>query len=281
MTPYQRPATGDEHGGGGRWVAGFVLALVLAAAFSALMLYLITSEGAAREAHRRIVDALAEGDALFVPERHDDFLLRAEASEPGEALRYPDWPVQVTVTREEALASTPESLRTLLLDRSATALYAEGTGVLRDPEATGEPGRFSAAGIVDSFMDVLREDMHGAAFIAMIVLFLLAAVVGGVVGMLTRGYGRVIAIGIAALAGALPVLAVSAMLHAYMRVSGDTDTEYLRLRLLDVGEELSAVTVTAAAAITVASGAVVVLGMVCARWADSRTTGHGLERRTA
>ena len=267
-------------GGAGKWIVGFLLAIVFAAALGALTLYLLSAKEPARESHRRVVNALAEGDAVIVRD-YESWTATAEASDPGTEIALPNWPVQLTVTREELLESTPESLRVLLLDRSADLLYEEGTAALRDPDAADDPGRFTASGIVDAFIDLLREDVHTASLITMVVLLVLSLAVALWLGALTRGYGRLMAVAIAVGVGALAVLAGGAALSAYMRVSLDDNAEYLREELLHIGEDLAMVPLLIGAAFAAAGAVLLIVGVLAARWSDSRRSSISLDRRLA
>lgn len=261
-----------DSSGAGKWIAGFFLVIVLAGAFGALSLYLVTTESPAEEAHRRVVNALAEGDAILVRD-YEQWRVTAEASEPGEEIALPNWPVRITLSREEIIDSTQESLHALLLARSADALYEEGTSVLRDDDAAGDPGRFTAAGIVDAFMDLLRGDVHTAALVTMIVLLAIALAIAASLALMTRGFGTMGAISACVTLGALLVLAGGAALYAYMRASSGEDTEYLRAELVAVGEELALVPLGVGAAFAVAGIALLAVSAVSARVSRDRQPG--------
>jgi hypothetical protein len=258
-----------------------VLAISFAALFAVLQLYLISSRSTSLEAHRRVVDALVEGDGI-ITRNYDDLHTRAESVEPGEDLALKDWPVPVALTRDEVLNSTPESLRRLLLDRSARRLYDDGAGsALRANDASGDPGRLSAAGVVRSFLDLMRDDVHTASAIVLLILAVVTLGLAGVVVTLTRGYGRLIAIGVAAAAGALPALLAGLALNAYMRISSDSGTEYLRHALLNVGRDLTMMAVRTGVAIALAAVVVAALGALAARWSDARGTATAGSPRVA
>jgi hypothetical protein len=268
--PDERRTSAAHSSGPTKWIIGFFLTLTLAALFAVLQLYLASSESTAKEAHRRAVNALAEGDAI-IDRGYDDLRARAESANADQPLSLSDWPVQITLTPEEVLSSTPESLRALLLDRSADKLYADGAAeAFRDEDADGNPGRFSAAGVVEALLDLLRRDVHVAALIAIIVLGLTAAGLTLALGAATRGYGRLIAFGVCAAIAALPVLLGGLALNTYM---GDSDNaDFLRSELMDIGADLTMLPVRTGAALAVAAAALILVGAVCARITDSRTT---------
>ena len=265
-----RASAGQSSSGAAKWIIGFLLTLTLAALFAALQLYLASSESTAKEAHRRAVNALAEGDAI-IERGYDDLRARAESANADQPLSLADWPVQITLTRDEVLSSTPESLRTLLLDRSADKLYADGAAeAFRNDDADGNPGRFSAAGAVEALLDLLRRNVHVAALVAIIVLGLTAAGLTFALGATTRGYGRLIAFGVCAAIAALPVLFGGLALNAYMEDSASSD--FLRSELMDIGADLTMLPIRTGAALAVAAAALILLGAVCARITDSRST---------
>ena len=99
--------------------------------------------------------------------------------------------------------------------------------------------------------------------------------------MLTRGYGRLVALAIAVIAAAAPIVVTGAALSAYMRVSRDDDTEYLRGELLRIGEDLAMVPLLTGLAFLGAGVVLLVAGALAARWSDSRRASVALDRSLA
>jgi hypothetical protein len=248
----------------GPWGAGLALSLVLALTFLSLQAFQITSEGVSRPALRRALNALVEGDAI-IERNYEDLRGRAEAAPEGETLQLRDYPVAVSLTREEVLDSTPESIRLLLLDRAAGELYDDGTGVLRDGGATG--GRFTAAGLIDDALGFLRSRVHGTLAVVTVVLAVASAALAVALVAACRGFGRLVALGIVTVIASLPLLAGGAGSRAYASAASD-DGEYVRAELMDIAASLSLLPLRNGAALVVLGLVVLVAGATAARLSD-------------
>jgi hypothetical protein len=220
----------------GRWGSAVALFFAINALLLVLSLYQATAEGTAKHALRRAVTALVEIDVLIARD-HESLRERAVSAEAGEELRLRDFPLDVSLTPGEVLDSTPPELRAILLDRSDDRLYDEGTAALRT-DGGAQPSRFSAAGLVDRWLDLLRERNHQVTGVltgiaAAVCLILALALIST-----SRGFGRIAAVGAVTLAGALPTLALALLLRLNIRLASDGDTEYTQRELLEIGDAL-------------------------------------------
>lgn len=254
----------------GKWMAAFALFLVLAATLLSLQLYQVTAEGPSRQTLRRAIAATTEIDVLL-QRNYDDLQLRAEASDAGEVLTLRDYPINVTLTRDEALGASREELRELLLSRSAAMMYEDGTSLLRD-DGGGRPGRFNAAGLIDSFLDVLRDGAHTAFGVTTFVLAALSTLLALTLAALCRGFGRLVAVGAVTVAASLPLLLIG--LLARWSSSTDGDTEYIEREMLAIGESLAWLPIRNGLAFVAFGAILLIAGVAAARISDARTMRH-------
>jgi hypothetical protein len=252
----------------GKWGAAAVLFVSLNALLFSLSLYQMTAEGTAKHALRRALAALTEIEAV-IERDYDDLRLRAESAGPGETVTLSEYPVDIPLTADEVSQSTPESLRALLLDRSDDVLYSEGTDALRS-DGDGGPPRFSAAGLVDGWLGVLRSRNHLRAGIASAVFAVAAAASAGALAAACRGFGRVGAVGATVLAGALPALAAAGIIRFYLALASDSDTEYTQRQLLEVGQALTWIPLRNGIAFAALGATLVVAGTAFAMLSDRR-----------
>jgi hypothetical protein len=250
-----------------KWAAALALVVVLGLTLVSLQLFQLTSESVSRPALRQALNALVEGDAV-IERNYEDLRARAEASQPGDTLELRDYPVAVPLTRDEVLASTPESLRVILLDRAVERMYDDGTGVLRDGTGNGA-GRFTAAGLVDEFLSFLRSSVHGTLAVVTLILAGLSVVASIALIALCRGFGRIVAVGAVITVASLPVLVGGLITRAYAGTSSDS-SEYLRSELMDVAESLSWIALRNGAALCAIGLVVLIAGVAAARLSGAR-----------
>jgi hypothetical protein len=227
-----------------------------------LQLFQLTSGTVSRPALRRALNALVEGDAV-IARNYDDLRARAEAAAPGETLLLRDYPIDVPLTREEVLSSTPETVRTVLLERATERLYADGTGVLRG-EGGDSSGRFTAAGVVDESLGFLRSGVHAILGVVTLVLAGISVCIAAALVALCRGFGRLVALGATALVAAIPVLVGGLALWGYTNAAAGSD-EYLRAELMGVAASLAVLPVRNGAALCVLGVTTLILGIAGAR----------------
>lgn len=256
-------------GGVGKWAAAFAFVLVLGMTLVSLQLFQLTARSTSEPALRRALNALVEGDAI-IERNYDDLRGRAEASRPGETLLLRDYPVAVPLTREEVLASSQDGLRRILLDRAAERMYDGGTSVLRGDGPSGSAGRFTASGVVDEFLGFLRERVHGILAVLTLVLVAVSALLAIVLAAFCRGFGRLVGISAAVLAASAPLLLGGLAMCLYAKASAGADGEYLHGEFMEIGASLAWLPVRNGIAFTVMGAGLLAIGVVCARWSDSR-----------
>ena len=179
------------------------LGMALLALLVALNLLQLTAPGPAHRALRRAVASLTEIDSLLAV--HDAALRQQAGVSPDEPLSLPDYPLDVSLSPEEAQRPAAE-VRDLLLDRSAEQVYQEGSAAFREEGQSGDASRLSVQGAVDTGLGFLTAGNHDALRWATLVLAVVSGVLSGALILVTRGYGRLRALGGAVAAGitALP-----------------------------------------------------------------------------
>jgi hypothetical protein len=220
----------------GKWGSAAALFFAINALLLVLSLYQATAEGTAKHALRRAITALVEIDSLIARD-YESLQERARSAAPGEELRLRDFPLEVSLTSEEVLDSTPADLRAILLDRSDDQLYDHGTAALRSDGAS-EPSRFSAAGLLDRWLDLLRGRNHDVTAVLTGVAAVVCLALVLILMSTSRGFGRIAAVGAVTLAGAVPTVAVALLLRLNIRLASDGDTEYTQRELLEIGDAL-------------------------------------------
>jgi hypothetical protein len=217
---------------------------------------------------RRAVTALVEIDVLIARD-FGSLQERAASAETGEELRLRDFPLDVSLTPEEVLDAAPPDLRSILLDRSDDLLYDDGTAALRSDDGSA-PSRFSAAGLVDRWLDLLRDRNHQLTGILTGVAAAVCLVFALLLVSTSRGFGRVAAVGAVTLAGALPTIALALLLRLNIRLASDGDTEYTQRELLEIGDALVWIPLRNGIAFAAMGAALLLAGWAFAVLADRR-----------
>ena len=219
----------------GLWFVGVLLALVLAAFFFSLVAAQLTSTGTGQRIQRRAVVALTDIDSLL-PTIEQQLHQSAMASNES-MVRVPEFPVVVDLPRDQALSLGGQNLRNRLLDEASRRLYSDGmsawTGA--DPEAQQNVSRLSTAGAVHRSLGLVRHRWHtlfvvSAVFFGIVSLVLAAGLMIG----LPSGFARLLALGAAVSAAAIPSLAAAVALRFALRTAA-SDADAFEHRLLDLG----------------------------------------------
>jgi hypothetical protein len=222
-----------------KWMVGFALSVGVALLLTSLTLWQMTSEGTARETLRRATAALTEIDALIARD-YDDLQALAEDSAADETFRLEAYPVDVPLRADDIAGRSPAEVRATVLERSADALYARGSGELRSvSEGQGDIGVFSVPGLTENGLGFLRERNHDALMVLTLFLAGMCAVLAASLVALASGFGRLPALGAAVLAGSLPVLLGSGIVRIVAGVAGGDDAEYVRREFLDIVADLA------------------------------------------
>lgn len=271
-----------EWRGGVRWAVTLLLLITLGATFISLVLFQATSEGASKRALRRAVAALSEVDVL-IDHNYASLQQQASTAAPGAQFRLPDFPLNVTLTRNEVLHSSKAQMRDLLLNRSADLMYRDGTRPLRStPGSSASLGMFTVGGITDRGLGFLTGRHHDVLRILTLVLAGISALLCVALAALCRGFARLWGVGAVVLAASLPMLVAGAAARVYIRFASGGQTEYLQREFLAIGRGLAWIPIRDGLACAGLGVVIVIVGVICALWAD-RTAGvrAGEARRRA
>ncbi len=243
---------------------GVLLAVAIGLMLSSLALSNISEEGPATRSIARSLAILTEIDAFLDAEYAD---LRERASATTEEVALTDFPVAVSFTPEEVLATDQAGFRDLLLSRSAQRVYDDGASVLRDGR-DDQAGFFSTEHVLRRGLDILRPAPHQVFFGLTIALAVVALSLALGLGLVTRGYGRLLAIGLSAFLVAAPFLALAIGVRFTLRVATDGVDDYLWGESFQLGQELAWAPIRNG--IIFSAGAMVLLGAgsILARWSD-------------
>ena len=258
---YDVSASPDERRSVAKWMLGFLASVALFGALSTLVLFQITAESQATQSLRRATAALTEIDASLA-RHYDDMQAQAEASPPGGIVVFTDYPVAITLSREDVLGVSQEELRVLILDRSADRLYEDGTGVLRESaEVAGDLGLFSVAGFTDRALGLLTRDTHRFAAIATIVLTAIAIGLTAAAVLAARSWGRLVTAGVVVALAGIALTVGAGIVRAYASSQVDVG-EYLRAELFGITQDHAMVAIRTGAAFAVAGLLVAGIGIV-------------------
>jgi hypothetical protein len=253
-----------------KWIVGLALFFSLLGLFAMLQVFQITSEGAAERTLRRSLAVVSEIDVLL--DRHyEDLVQRAESADANETLVLEDFPVIVQLTPDEVQTQSRDEIRETLLDRGAATLYDDGTGALRADASTGDVAVFSVGGSIDRSLNLLREDVHIASAIAMIVLGAISLLLAIALIAATRGFGRVVALGSVALVASVMLLIIAAFGWWSLDTSGGD--EYVRTEFVGIAQEVAWLPVRNFAILAAAAALVTGIGALAARLTDAGQDG--------
>jgi hypothetical protein len=244
-----------------QWLFGILFALSLIAFFLVINAMQLTSSGTAQRILSRAVADLTEIDAVL-PTIQADLAEAGEASEE-DTVTVPHFPLAVELPREEAATISTAELRSRLLSESAEAIYKEGMSVwaLADPESEQDIDIFSPEGGVHRGLGFLSDDNHQALRIAAIVLGLLSLALGGLVFVSTQGMGRLVALGAALLGAAVPSLLGAVAVRFAFRTASEDQDDYLMIRLLDLGNDATWLTLRNYTVLTLLGLGLVLVGL--------------------
>ena len=225
-----------EHGG--TWLAAGIFAIALFLFIASLSIYEITRPDRAQAILSAGIASLTDIDQTL---EENTSLLREEARATAEpAIEMPGYPLPVTLTRVEALTADTATLRSLLLERSASLVYATGLDAF---DETGEQSAelFSITTAVRELVGFLTGDMHDRARWMAVAGLIVASVMGTTTLALNRGFSRFTSFGLAVLLASAPGYFLtrggSELLERFG--SGDVfviDLQMAALAMLDVPE---------------------------------------------
>ncbi len=259
----------------GAWRPFARLALAALLALSTLLLLVslctmqLTQRGPAERLLRQELLVLTEADALL-DLHYQDLRDRADAGEEGP-FALPNFPLDLTFTADELRSTTREQFRDLLLDRAAALVYEGGAAVLREHPESREPAVFSTPGAIRVSMDVLSRDSFDLLRVLTFSLAGTSAALALALALVTRGYGRLAAIGASLSAASVPFMLGAVAVRYGLRVGKEEEEEYLAHAFLDIGAEASWIAIRNGIGFAVLSASFLLAGLALAMWSDSRS----------
>jgi len=253
-------------------------ALALAAALLALLVALnllqLTAPGPAHRGLRRAVASLTEIDSLLAA--HDATLRQQAEASPDEPLSLPDYPLDVPLSPEEAQRPAVE-VRDLLLERSAERVYQEGSAAFREEGQSGDAPRLSVQRAVRTGLGFLTAGNHDTLRWATLVLAAGCGVLSGALILVTRGYGRLSALGGAVAAASLFFLLLAMVVRLVLGLAGWGTDDYITVQLLDLSKEAEWLPIRNGLAFSGLGLALLALGLLGSRLSGSAALGLPME----
>jgi hypothetical protein len=236
----------------------------------AVQLFQITSEATSTRTLRQAIAVTSEIDVLL--DRHyDDLRQRAESSEPNDTLELQDYPLAVPLTADEVRTQSRHDLRETLLTRGAALVYDDGTEAMRNDASSADVGVFSFGGSIDRALNLLRQDVHRALGVMMVVLGALSLLLAAALLAVTRGFGRIVAPAAVGLASSMALLLVALIVRVGLTTSDSS--EYVSAQFLDIAGEVAWLPVRNGAILVALFAFVAAIAAVTARTAGSDRRG--------
>ncbi|MGE0600363.1 MAG: hypothetical protein AB7J35_14525 [Dehalococcoidia bacterium] len=179
-----------------------------------------TAPGPARNVLESGIVTLTDIDQMLADE--GDSIREAASASESDNITIPGYPLDIVLTRSEITTSSNEELRGLILERSSALIYAEGISAF---DRTGEQSlrRLSIQGLLELSLSQVSQSTHDrAGLIAMISLLGIGAC-GAIVAATGTGWGRMRSLGMAATAGAIPVVLMFVLLRLIVGQLGGDD----------------------------------------------------------
>ncbi len=249
-----------------KWLLGGLLILDLVLLLIVLALANVTAEGPAKRTLAQSVAILTEVDALL-DANYDS--LREEAAASNAILTLPDFPIDVPFTPEEVLGSDRDGFRELLLARAADRVHEDGVDTFRT-DRDADIRLISTEGTLRAAMDFLRPSPHRAATVLVYVFATAAAALALGLVLATRGYGRLLAVGLSVLFAATPVLITAVAVRFAFRLAADGVDDYLARQFFELAQELAWAPIRNGIIFTTGGGILLAAGVILSRWSDSR-----------
>ncbi len=243
-------------------VTALGLAMALLALLVALNLLQLTAPGPAHRALRRAVASLTEIDSLLAV--HGAALRQQADVSPDEPLALADYPLDVPLSPEEAQRPAAE-VRDVLLERSAEQVYQEGSAAFREEGQSGDASRLSVQGAVSMSLGFLTAGNHDALRWATLVLALVCGVLSGALLLVTRGYGRLGALGGAVAVASLLFLLLAMAVRLVLGLADWGTDDYITVQLLDLAKEAAWLPMRNGLAFAALGLALLALGVVGSR----------------
>jgi hypothetical protein len=251
-----------------RLIIGALLTLSTFLLLISLSTMQLTQRGPAERVLRQALLIVTEADALL-DLHYDELRASADAGESAQ-LRLTNYPLDVTFTADEVRTMTREQFRDALLDRSAALVYEGGAAALRAEPTSPEPAVFSTPGAVRVGLDALNRDTFEVLRVITFTLGALSAILAVALALVTRGYGRLAAIGLSTALAAIPFMLAAVAVRYGLRVGEDAEEEYLVRAFLKLGAEVSWIAIRNGIAFSVLTAGFLLAGLGLAMWSDAR-----------
>lgn len=180
----------------------------------------VTAQGPARNIIESGLVSLTDLDQLLADE--GPALRQAALESTDPTIAFEGYPLDIVLTRDEVLKSSDAQLRDIILQRSSALLYADGVDAF-DRTGDGSVRRFSLQGAMEMAIGQVSETNHSRATLFALIGLAGCAVFGVVTAATGQGWGRMRAIGMAAAAGALPVVLMFLGVRALVGAVGGGD----------------------------------------------------------
>lgn len=184
-----------------KWVFGVVTALLLLATLTVAGLYRVTAPGKAKD----ILVPLVEGSTSVESLMQDNYRsLRSKARRrTGASFVIPDIGVAVVVKGSVINSLTSDELSNRVITQIEKQLYQSGyKGNLPMPRALGV-GEERAKAVAATILSLMNKRTHNDLLWPLIVLAVLTVGFGALFVVFSRGWGKVMGVGIAFIAGSL------------------------------------------------------------------------------
>lgn len=224
---------GDTHHSG-RTLSAVLLCIAVFLLTGFLSAWQVSREEHASKALAAGIAATTDVDALL---RQNLGPLRAQAAaNPDAVLTLPEFPLDVYLAGDEVETLEEAELRAVILARGAAIVYREGLGAF-DRTGKQDYSLFSLQGAADQVLDQLNAGAHDRYGTFTVVLALATAVLAAWVVASHSGspYRGIRLLGSAAVAGALPGFALTAIVKLWLDgAGGDAYTADLKAILGDL-----------------------------------------------
>jgi hypothetical protein len=246
-------------GGTGEGRRSLVAVLLALAAFGMTLstsAWQVTAESTAVPMLRAAIASLTDIDA-FIAEHGAE--LREEAARTEGPLEPEGYALPIVLEAREVRTATDAELRTMLLDRSAALVYAEGLGAF---DRTGDQrvDRLSMMGLLELGAGQLSGSLHARAGLAAGVLAVATALLAALLASLGDGWSRMRAPAAAIALGGVGAAALSLACWALAGQVGGSDPFVADLRTIaqagfSAGTRNGAIVTAAGLAVVAASWA--------------------------
>jgi hypothetical protein len=262
-----------------QWLMGAALAVLLTLLFLAISAVQLSSEGAGQRILRWSVAVTTNIDAIL-PDLQTALQERAREGD-ADPVRVPDFPIAVDLPRDDALELEGMALRERILSEAAERIYEDGMSSWADADPASDRSieTISVAGAFNRGLGLITAKNHDRMLIAALVLASLSIASAMLLAVSVRSWGRLIALSVATLAAALPLLAAAVGVRFALRTAQEEADPFVS-GLLELGVEAMWVPIRNYLALTVLGFTVLLLTLVFI-WISSRQAASSMDTPTA